>query len=170
MRTCYAIESTSLGEMLVVASEAGLRAVAFGDTADEAIASLRGRRELGSLEPHSPILQPYLTAIRAYLEGRPLPAELPQDTGGTPFQQEVWQALRDIPAGETRTYGAIAAALGRPSAARAVGAAIGANPIALIIPCHRAVPAAGGIGAFRWGTGRKRLLLDLERGLPLGSR
>ena len=81
---------------------------------------------------------------------------------GTDFQCAVWQALCAIPAGETRTYGELARALGRPGAARAVGSAAAANRIALLVPCHRLVPAAGGAGAFRWGADRKSALLAAE--------
>jgi len=82
---------------------------------------------------------------------------------GTEFQTRVWRALQAIPAGETRTYGELAAAIGQPRAARAVGSAAAANTIALLIPCHRLVPAAGGTGAFRWGAALKGRLLLAER-------
>jgi O-6-methylguanine DNA methyltransferase len=83
---------------------------------------------------------------------------------GTPFQRAVWDALVAIPAGETRTYGALAAALGRPAAARAVGAACGRNPIGLLVPCHRAVGADGSLTGYAWGLARKRWLLEREAG------
>lgn len=82
--------------------------------------------------------------------------------GGSEWRRAVWRALLTIPAGQTETYGSIAARLGRPRAARAVGAAVGANPLACFVPCHRVVPATGGIGGFRWGGWRKRALLDAE--------
>lgn len=91
--------------------------------------------------------------------GFPFPVEL----GGTSFQREVWQALRGIPCGETRTYGELAAQLGRPGSARAVAGAVAANRLALVIPCHRVVPASGGTGGYRWGGDRKRALLERER-------
>jgi len=84
---------------------------------------------------------------------------------GTPFQLRVWAALQSIPPGETRTYGQIAEQIGAPRAARAVGAAVGANPIAWLIPCHRVLPAQGGLGGFRWGTHRKRAMLAAENAL-----
>ena len=96
---------------------------------------------------------------------------LPLDLQGTVFQRRVWQALRDIPAGKTRTYGDIAAQIGVPAAVRAVGSACAANPVALAIPCHRALRADGGLGGYAWGLARKEQLLALEAGtLPSPAR
>jgi O-6-methylguanine DNA methyltransferase len=97
------------------------------------------------------------------LQGR-LPGELPplDLATGTPFQRKVWAALRQIPAGQTESYGRLAAALGAPKAARAVGSACGANPVPLLIPCHRVVPAGGGLGGFSVGLHWKRRLLAIE--------
>lgn len=88
--------------------------------------------------------------------------KLPLDLRGTPFQRDVWAALRDIPPGRTETYSQVAARIGRPGAARAVARACAANPVALLVPCHRVVPAAGGAGGWRWGAARKRTLLARE--------
>jgi len=87
---------------------------------------------------------------------------LPLDLHGTPFQRAVWAALQDIPPGCTETYGQVAARMGRPGAARAVARACAANPIAVLVPCHRVVPACGGTGGWRWGAARKRALLARE--------
>jgi len=84
------------------------------------------------------------------------------EAAGTPFQQQVWAELRRIPAGETRTYAQIAQAIGQPQAVRAVGTAIGRNPLAYLIPCHRVVRTDGSLGGFRWGLAIKRRLLDAE--------
>jgi O-6-methylguanine DNA methyltransferase len=89
-------------------------------------------------------------------------ADLPLDLRGTPFQRLVWAALREIPPGATATYAEVAARIGRPGAARAVARACAANPVALAVPCHRVVPAAGGTGGWRWGAARKRALLAAE--------
>lgn len=86
----------------------------------------------------------------------------PSHAPGTPFQHAVWAALREIPPGRTATYGEVAARIGRPGAARAVARACAANPVALLIPCHRVVPASGGTGGWRWGAARKRALLERE--------
>jgi O-6-methylguanine DNA methyltransferase len=88
--------------------------------------------------------------------------DLPLDLRGTPFQRAVWAALRRIPPGRTATYGEVAARIGRPGAARAVARACAANPVALLVPCHRVVPASGGTGGWRWGAARKRALLARE--------
>ena len=105
----------------------------------------------------------YGASIRAYLAGD-LTAldDIPVDTGGTPFQQKVWQALRRIPAGETRSYGDVARALRRPRAVRAVGTANGRNPVALIVPCHRVIGSDGSLTGYAGGLERKRWLLRHE--------
>lgn len=87
------------------------------------------------------------------------------ELAGTPFQWRVWEALRGIPWGETVTYGALAAQLGRPGSARAVAGAVAANRHALVFPCHRVIPMAGGVGGYRWGGERKRALLERERAI-----
>ncbi|GBD30293.1 Bifunctional transcriptional activator/DNA repair enzyme Ada [bacterium HR32] len=98
--------------------------------------------------------------LRACLEGRT--ADIPVDLRATPFQQKVWQALRKIRPGQRRTYAEVARGLGRPGAARAVARACAANPVALLIPCHRVVRSDGGLGGYRWGSERKRALLEQE--------
>lgn len=108
--------------------------------------------------------------VNAAIEGRPFAADdgMPIDPDGTPFQRRVWEALRRIPRGTTTSYGAIAEALGRGrGSARAVATACAANPIAVLIPCHRVVPSGGGLGGYRWGVDRKRELLRREGALLL---
>ena len=100
--------------------------------------------------------------IHLYLAGELMAIRLPYRAAGTPFQQAVWEQLRRIPYGTTATYGQIAARVGRPGAARAVGGACGANPVPLVIPCHRAVAADGSLGGFTSGVWRKRLLIAIE--------
>jgi methylated-DNA-[protein]-cysteine S-methyltransferase len=108
----------------------------------------------------------YSDRLRAYFAGE-LPAidGIPVDTGGTPFQLSVWSALREIPVGQTRSYAEIARAVGRPTATRAVGAANGQNPVALIVPCHRVIGADGSLTGYGGGLRRKRWLLDHEGAL-----
>jgi len=101
--------------------------------------------------------------ILAFIEGETSLARLPLDIRGTVFQRRVWDELRRIPRGETRTYAQIARAIGAPAAVRAVGSACGANPVALAVPCHRAVRTDGGMGGYAWGLQRKRKLLALEK-------
>jgi AraC family transcriptional regulator of adaptative response/methylated-DNA-[protein]-cysteine methyltransferase len=100
--------------------------------------------------------------VLEHLAGRLPRLDLPLDIRATAFQWQVWKALAAIPRGETRSYSEIAAAIGRPRAARAVARACATNPVALAIPCHRVVPAAGGVGGYRWGVARKRKLLAGE--------
>jgi AraC family transcriptional regulator of adaptative response/methylated-DNA-[protein]-cysteine methyltransferase len=100
--------------------------------------------------------------VLAFLAGDGTLNKLPLDILGTVFQQRVWAQLRRIPRGETRTYKDIATAIGAPKAVRAVGSACGANPVALVIPCHRALRSDGGLGGYAWGVNRKQSLLQLE--------
>jgi AraC family transcriptional regulator of adaptative response/methylated-DNA-[protein]-cysteine methyltransferase len=100
--------------------------------------------------------------VLEYLAGRLPRIDLPLDIQATAFQWQVWEALMAIPYGSTRTYADVAAAIGRPAAARAVARACATNPVALAIPCHRVVPAAGGTGGYRWGTARKEAILATE--------
>ena len=103
-----------------------------------------------------------------HLSGRLPRIDLPLDVRATAFQWQVWTALASIPRGETRSYAQVAAAIGRPAAARAVARACASNPVALAIPCHRVVPSAGGIGGYRWGSKRKAALLQNEKGSVSG--
>ena len=98
------------------------------------------------------------------VDGTSLARDLPLDLIGTAFQQRVWRMLQAIPEGETRTYGQLAAALGSPGGARAVGSACGKNPVAVIVPCHRVIRDDGSLGGYRWGLARKQELLARERG------
>jgi len=110
------------------------------------------------------------TQILEYLEGKRTRFELPLDLRGTPFQLEVWSALLEIPYGETRSYRDVARRLGRERAVRAVGAANGANPVALVVPCHRVVASGGGLGGYGGGLELKARLLAMERGRPAQGR
>jgi methylated-DNA-[protein]-cysteine S-methyltransferase len=101
--------------------------------------------------------------IGAYFAGEPVAFDVPLALAGTPWQREVWQALQAIPYGETMSYGELAARLGRPSAARAVGAANGRNPVSVIVPCHRLIGASGALTGYLGGIERKRWLIDHER-------
>jgi len=105
-----------------------------------------------------------------YLEGKRLRFDLALDLRGTPFQLAVWQALREIPYGETRSYAEVARAVGRPAAVRAVGAANGANPIAIVVPCHRVIASGGGLGGYGGGLEVKARLLAMERSRAVGPR
>ena len=138
-------------------SERGIAALYLGNDESRLLEDLRQDFPHSSLAP----AKSYQTVLNA--DGRlemPLPS---LDLRGTDFQKRIWHALQSIPEGQTRTYGEIAASTGNPGAARAVGQACGANRLAVLVPCHRAVPASGGMGGFRWGVHWKEWLLQIER-------
>lgn len=159
----FTIANTTLGKLLVAQSTRGICAVKLGDSPDSLERELRGEYGAATLRRDDAHLAGALKAIVAHIErGTPL-AGLAVDVQASAFTRSVWKALAAIPFGQTRTYGEIAASLGRPSAARAVARACASNQVALIIPCHRVVPASGGAGGYRWGVERKRVLLERER-------
>ena len=158
--------STPIGDFFIVADAAGrLRAAGFDDGDQHMEARLRGWRNKGGAVPVPTSNPGGLTdAIRAYFAGDLAAIDaLPVLAGGTPFQEAVWQALRNIPCGETWSYGALARRIGRPAAVRAVGLANGANPVAVVVPCHRVIGADGSLTGYGGGLGRKRWLLEHER-------
>jgi AraC family transcriptional regulator, regulatory protein of adaptative response / methylated-DNA-[protein]-cysteine methyltransferase len=159
----FAIVDAAVGRVLVAATPRGVCAVAMGSSAAELEAALRREYPSATVAPDRGSLATWTTAIVDHLAGRRPALDLPLDVQATAFQWQVWQALSAIPHGETRTYAEIAAAIGRPRAARAVARACATNPVALAIPCHRVVPASGGTGGYRWGAARKRSLLERER-------
>ena len=144
----------------LAASPAGLRTVAFHPSPDLP----------GEPESAHPLLSESVRQLRAYLAGELREFSLPLDLQGTPFQLRVWRELQTIPFGESRSYSQIAQAIGAPRAVRAVGAANGANPVAIIVPCHRVIGSSGKLTGYGGGLPLKRRLLDLESaGLPLFS-
>ncbi|WNZ64654.1 methylated-DNA--[protein]-cysteine S-methyltransferase [Myxococcus sp. MxC21-1] len=157
---------TPIGSMLVVCDEAGcLRALDWEEYEPRMLRLLRLHYGVNGyvLEPAS---DPFgrTAAMRAYLRGDVSVIDaLPVATAGTPFQREVWRALRDIPAGATTSYGQLAQRIGRPKAVRAVGMANGANPIGVVVPCHRVVGANASLTGYGGGLERKQWLLDHER-------
>lgn len=157
---------TPIGTMMIAADREGnLRVALFAE--DEEIVRRQLRLHYGdggfSLEPaHNP--HGLSEAIARYFEGELAAIDaLPVATGGTPFQREVWHALRRIPCGTTTSYGKLAESIGRPSAVRAVGLANGANPIAVVVPCHRVIGSNGSLTGYGGGIERKRWLLDHEK-------
>ena len=156
---------TPTGRMVLLADEQGnLRALDWESHAERLDGLLR--RHYGSAVERQPAQDPYglSSALSAYMAGElQALAIVPVATAGTAFQRAVWESLRRIPAGTTTTYGALAAGLGMPSAARAVGLANGANPIAIAVPCHRVVGANGALTGFGGGIERKQWLLAHER-------
>jgi methylated-DNA-[protein]-cysteine S-methyltransferase len=151
-----------IGELLLIGDGAALTSVWFpsGDGAPADPPPGAGERDDGD-----PVLAEAARQLTEYFAGRRTDFDLPLVTGGTPFQQRVWGALRDIPYGTTTSYGEIARRLGlHGGASRAVGLASGSNPISIVIPCHRVIGADGSLTGFGGGLDRKRFLLDLERG------
>jgi AraC family transcriptional regulator of adaptative response/methylated-DNA-[protein]-cysteine methyltransferase len=159
----YASATTRLGRVLVAATPNGVCTVSLGDDDAELQAALQKEFPRATLVPGDRAMRQWLQAVVAHLAGRRPRLELPLDVQATAFQRLVWNALIDIPAGETRTYAEVATAVGRPGAARAVARACAANRVALAVPCHRVVPASGGAGGYRWGSARKDTLLAQEQ-------
>ncbi len=150
-----AVFSTKLGHAAVRIQGGRIVQLVLADDAASARRALGGDAVAGAHD-HAPVAR-----LRAALSSGE-PVALPLAPRGTPFQRRVWAALAAIPPGQTRSYGEIARSLGLPTAARAVGTACGANPIAVLVPCHRAVRADGGLGGYRWGLARKQRLLARE--------
>jgi methylated-DNA-[protein]-cysteine S-methyltransferase len=151
------INHSTLGEIVLVASDGGLHQLTFtGQRHDRPVASDARR------DPHASVLRAAAAELDAYFDGALRTFSVRCAPHGTAFQQSVWEALTRIACGETTTYGAIAAALPSPSAARAVGTAVGRNPISIIVPCHRVVGASGDLTGYAGGLTRKRFLLRIE--------
>jgi AraC family transcriptional regulator of adaptative response/methylated-DNA-[protein]-cysteine methyltransferase len=165
MQIGYAIvdsANASLGRLLVAATARGVCAVAMGSSDSELTRALSLEYPAAAITADVGALAQWTASILAHLNGRAPRLDLPLDVQATAFQWQVWQALASIPYGETRTYSEVAASIGKPRAVRAVARACATNPVALAIPCHRVVPAAGGQGGYRWGAGRKETLLRQE--------
>lgn len=160
-RIAFCSFASSLGTVLIAATGKGLCSVKLGDDAGHLRNLLA--EEFSQAQMSEADLPDLRTKILAFIEGEASLARLPLDIRGTVFQRRVWDELRRIPRGETRTYREIARAIGAPEAVRAVGSACGANPVALVVPCHRAVRTDGGLGGYAWGLRRKKKLLALEK-------
>lgn len=157
-----------LGEVLLVSAGERLRGLYFAgqkDEPDEAALARLGVREQARADG---MLARARDEIGEYFDGRRRRFDLPLELVGTPFQRQVWQALLEIPFGQTATYGAIARRCGRPRAVRAVGAAVGRNPVSIIVPCHRVLGSDGSLTGYAGGLPRKRALLSLEGGAAPG--
>lgn len=157
-----ALTECTLGHVLVATTGAGVCAVALGDTPEPLLAALRKRFARATFLPSDPAFERTVAEVVAAVEGTAPTTTLPLDIRGTAFQHRVWRALQAIPVGTTTTYGELAAALGRPDAARAVAAACAANELAVLVPCHRVVGSDGALRGYRWGLERKRALLQRE--------
>jgi AraC family transcriptional regulator of adaptative response/methylated-DNA-[protein]-cysteine methyltransferase len=161
-RIRFAVAESSLGALLVACSERGVCAIALGDDPDALVRELQDRFPRAELAGGDNEFEQIVAQVVAFVEEPATGLDLPLDIRGTAFQQRVWQALREIPAGGTASYAEIARRLGAPRAARAVAAACAANPLAVVVPCHRVVRNDGSLSGYRWGVERKRALLDRE--------
>ena len=159
----YATADTPLGTVLVAATDKGVCKIAFGDDASALVEQLDADFARAERIEDAAKMEPFIAQVRAYLQGTRERFDLPLDIGATAFQRRVWDALRRIPYGQTRSYSDIAESLGSPRAVRAVANACASNPVALAIPCHRVIGKDGAIAGYRWGRPRKEALLETER-------
>ncbi len=160
----FVVERSSLGLVLVGATDRGICAVTLGDDPDALAQDLARRFPRAARQPGGPDMNALVAAVLRLVEDPAAgAADLPLDVRGTAFQVRVWQALTKIPAGQTISYAQLAAAVGSPRGARAVAAACASNHLAVAIPCHRVVRGDGGLSGYRWGVARKRALLERER-------
>jgi AraC family transcriptional regulator of adaptative response/methylated-DNA-[protein]-cysteine methyltransferase len=159
----FAIAPSPLGRLLAAATSKGVCFVGIGED-DRALEGELRRQfpQAAGIRRDEGRLGSAMATILAYLEGSEPHIDLPVDIRATAFQRRVWEELRRIPYGETRSYGEIAQAVGAPRAVRAVGRACATNPVALIVPCHRVVREDGGLSGYRWGLARKQALLERE--------
>jgi AraC family transcriptional regulator of adaptative response/methylated-DNA-[protein]-cysteine methyltransferase len=155
----WAIAATSLGPMLVAATKRGICRLSFGEDAD----ALQARFPKATIAPGEEALGELVARAVAVVEAPGQAHDLPIDVRGTAFQEAVWRELARIPAGETLSYAALAVRAGKPGAARAAGSACGANPVAVLVPCHRAQRGDGTLGGFAYGLPMKQELLKRER-------
>lgn len=160
----YTIVDSPLSRLLLATTEQGLCAVTMGNSDEQLAAGLQQEYPAAHLEQDDAGLQPWAAALLRHLAGQQPHLDLPLDVQATAFQWQVWQALREIPYGETRSYSEVAEMIGRPTAARAVAQACASNQVAIVIPCHRVVRGDGEMGGYRWGVERKQALLRGEQG------
>ena len=158
----FAIGRCSLGAILVARSDRGVCAILLGDDPEALAHDLQELFPRAELIGRDAELEELVAKVVGFIETPGLGLDLPLDVQGTAFQQRVWQALREVPAGRTVTYGEIAGRIGAPGAVRAVAGACAANALAVAIPCHRVVRTDGSLSGYRWGVERKRALLERE--------
>ncbi len=159
----FAVGQTTLGALLVAATEKGVCAIQLGDDPEQLVHDLEHRFAHATLIGDDPGFSQVVARIVALVESPARPLDLPLDIRGTAFQERVWQALTRIVPGQTMTYSELAVAIGQPAAVRAVASACAANELAIAIPCHRVVRASGALAGYRWGIERKTALLQRER-------
>ena len=163
VRIGYTVADSPIGRMLVAATDKGVCCIRFGDSGKVLEDGLRAEYREADLRRDEETLRPWVEELLRHLRGEQPEIRLPLDVRATAFQRRVWDYLQAMLYGSTATYGEIARALGQPTAARAVARACATNPVAVAIPCHRVVREDGDLGGYRWGLGRKKALLELER-------
>lgn len=159
----YTCADSPLGRMLVAATDRGICSIQFGRSDDELLEGLKREFPFAQRKADGGGLKPWVAALLQHMRGKDLDSTLPLDIRATAFQRRVWAYLQSIPFGATRSYGAVAKAIGQPTASRAVARACATNPVAVAIPCHRVVREDGTMGGYRWGIERKKALLELEQ-------
>lgn len=158
----YAMATSSLGTLLVAATDRGLCMIEFGER-EPLLAELKRRFPAATLEAGDEAMTGMIAEVVRHIDEPATASRLPLDVRGTAFQERVWQALTAIPLGETISYTELAERIGRPTAARAVARACATNGVAVVVPCHRVVRGTGDLSGYKWGLDRKRTLLDRER-------
>lgn len=162
-RITYAIAECSLGSLLVAATEKGVCSVRLGDSRREMEGELRNEYPAADIKRDDAALHKWVEQLLNHLAGKLPHVDLPLDVKATAFQWKVWENLREIPYGTTKSYGEVARAIGRPTATRAVARACATNPVALVIPCHRVIREDKSLGGYRWGLDRKKKILANEK-------
>jgi AraC family transcriptional regulator, regulatory protein of adaptative response / methylated-DNA-[protein]-cysteine methyltransferase len=162
MRVNYTIVDSPLGRLLVGATDRGISALYLGETDARLEAALQKEYPRAEIRRDRNGLEGWVSKILAHLRGHEPNLDLPTDVQATAFQRRVWEELRRIPYGATRTYGQVAKAIGRPTAIRAVARACATNPVSVVVPCHRVVRSDGNLAGYRWGLERKKTLLEHE--------
>jgi AraC family transcriptional regulator of adaptative response/methylated-DNA-[protein]-cysteine methyltransferase len=163
MKIGYAIAKSSLGKVLVGATERGVSAVYLGDADARLVEELREEYPKAEITAAGDSFERWVKEIVQRVEGNPPRLELPLDLQATAFQRRVWRELQRIPRGSTRTYTQVARALGSPKSVRAVARACATNPVSIVVPCHRVIRGDGSLAGYRWGLSRKEQLLAQER-------
>ena len=162
----FAVGQAALGAILVAATGVGVCAILLGDDPQALLRELQDAFPRAELVGADAAFEQTVAQVVGFVERPGTGLELPLDVRGTAFQRRVWEALRQLPAGQTATYAQIAAAIGAPTATRAVAGACAANTLAVAIPCHRVIRADGSLSGYRWGVERKRALLATEADGP----
>jgi AraC family transcriptional regulator, regulatory protein of adaptative response / methylated-DNA-[protein]-cysteine methyltransferase len=163
LRITYSTITSPIGQVLIAATDNGVCSVKIGSSESSLVSELKREYPAADVDANQKPRTEWVKAIAKHLRGDTPALDLPIDVQATAFQWKVWRALQRIPYGETRAYAEVAKSIGKPKAVRAVARACATNPVALVVPCHRVVPSAGGVGGYRWGAGCKERLLSTEQ-------